>query len=165
MKKINKQNYVKNYEKFQMVYKNMDNQFSLCEMIDRQYEVTVRDMSFSFVGRFFNGWDINGLEDYIGTCVGNRKNDFNLSFINGRFDPWRNISFYGVPDKIEGMYVGNSKRRYPKYFIVDAKQLILKRFIIDYNGRLFTAWINGYLTVSEALKLWNIAFETHDYYE
>jgi hypothetical protein len=63
MKKINKQNYVKNYEKFQMVYKNMDNQYSMCEMIDRQYEIIVRDMSFCFVGRFFNGWDINGLED------------------------------------------------------------------------------------------------------
>jgi hypothetical protein len=43
--------------------------------------------------------------------------------------------------------------------------LLLKRFIIDYNNKLFTAWINGYLTVSEALSLWNISFETHDYNE
>jgi hypothetical protein len=96
---------------------------------------------------------------------GNRKNNFNNNFINSIFDPYRNVSFYGYPDKIEGMYVGNSKRRYPKYFIVDAKQLLLKRFIIDYNNKLFTAWINGNLTVSEALGLWNISFETHDYYE
>jgi hypothetical protein len=165
MKKINKQNYIKNYEKFQMVYKNLDNQYSMCEMIDRKFEVIVRDKSYNFIGRFFNGWDINGLEDYIGTCVGNRKNNFNINFVNSRYDPYRNVSFYGFPDKIEGMYVGNSKRRYPLYFIVDAKQLLLKRFIIDYNNKLFAAWINDNLTVSEALSLWNISFETHDYYE
>jgi hypothetical protein len=83
----------------------------------------------------------------------------------GRFNPYRNISFYGTPEKIEGMYVGNSKRKYPKYFIVEAKQLLLKRFLIDYNGKLFNGWINGNLTVSEGLSLWNISFETHDYYE
>jgi hypothetical protein len=65
MKKINKQDYIKNYEKFQMVYKNMDNQYSMCEMIDRKFEVIVRDKSNSFVGRFFNGWSINGLEGYV----------------------------------------------------------------------------------------------------
>jgi hypothetical protein len=54
MKKINKQNYIKNYEKFQMVFKNMDNQYTMCEMIDRKYEVIVKDKSFNFVGRFFN---------------------------------------------------------------------------------------------------------------
>jgi hypothetical protein len=63
------------------------------------------------------------------------------------------------------MYVGNSKRKGPKYFIVEAKQLLLKRFLIDYNGKLFNRWINGNLTVSEALSLWNISFETQDYYE
>jgi hypothetical protein len=148
-----------------MVYKNMDNQYSMCEMIDRKYKVIVRNKSYNFVGRFFNGWDINGLEDYVGAWMGNRKNNFNINFSNSRFDPYRNVSFYGYPDKIEGMYVGNSKRRYPKYFIVDAKQLLLKRFIIDYNNKIFTAWINGNFTVSEALSLWNISFETHDYYE
>jgi hypothetical protein len=137
----------------------------MCEMMDRKYEVVIKDKSYNFVGRFFNGWNINGLEDYVGTCVGNRKNNFSINFINSRFDPYRNVSFYGFPDKIEGMYFGNTKRNYPKYFIVDAKQLILKRFIIDYTNKLFTAWINGYLTVSEALNLWNISFETHDYYE
>jgi hypothetical protein len=165
MKKINMQNYIKNYDRFQMVYKNMDNQYSICEMIDRKFEITVRDKSYNSVGRFFNGWDINVLEDYVGTCMENRKNNFMIHFVEGRFDPYRNISFYGYPDKIEGMYVGNSKRKYPKYFIDEANQLALKRFIIDYNNKLFTAWINGYLTVSEALSLWNISFETHDYYE
>jgi hypothetical protein len=165
MKKINKQDYIKNYDKFQMIYKNMDNQYSICEMIGRKFEVIVRDKSYNFVGRFFNGWDINGLEDYVGTCMGNRKNNFMIHFTNDRFDPNRNISFYGYPDKVEGMYVGNSKRKYQKYFIVDATQLLLKRFIIDYNNKLFTAWINGNLTISKALGLWNISFETHDYYE
>jgi hypothetical protein len=37
--------------------------------------------------------------------------------------------------------------------------------LIDYKGKLFNGWINGNLTVSEALSLWNILFETHDYYE
>jgi hypothetical protein len=165
MKNIDRNEYVKNYEKFQMVIKNMNKQYSMCEMIDRKYEVIVRDKSYNFVGRFFNGWDINGLEDYVGTCVGNRKNNFNLNFINSRFDPYNNISYYGYPDKIEGMYVGNSKRNYPKYFIMEAKYLSIKRFMIDYNGKYFPAWINGNLTVSEALSLWNIAYETHDYYE
>jgi hypothetical protein len=165
MKKINKQNYIKNYEKFQLVYKTIDKQYSMCEMIDRQFEVIVRDKSYNFVGRFFNGWDINRLEDNVGTYMGNRKNNFIINFENMRFDPYNNVSFYDYPDKIKGMYVANSKRKYPKYFIVDAKQLLLKRFIIDYNNKLFTAWINGYLTVSEALSLWNISFETHDYYE
>jgi hypothetical protein len=94
-----------------MVHKNMGNQYSMCEMIDRKYEVIVRDKSYNFVGRFFNGWDINGLDDYVGICMGNRKNNFNINFINSRFDPYRNISFYGYPDKIEGMYIGNSKRK------------------------------------------------------
>jgi hypothetical protein len=30
MKKVNKNMYIKNFEKFQMVYKNIDRQFSLC---------------------------------------------------------------------------------------------------------------------------------------
>jgi hypothetical protein len=85
-------------------------------MIERKYEVTVRDKSLNFIGLFFNGWNINGLEDYIGTCVGNIKNNFYINFINSRFDPYRNISFYG------------SKRRGPKYFIVETKQLLLKNF-------------------------------------
>jgi hypothetical protein len=97
--------------------------------------------------------------------MGNRKNNFIINFENSRFDPYNNVSYYDYPDKIKGMYVANSKRKYPKYFIADAKQLLLKRFFIDYNNKLFTAWINGYLTVSEALGLWNISFETHDYYE
>jgi hypothetical protein len=105
------------------------------------------------------------LEDYIGPFVGNRKNNFYINFTNGRFDPYRNISFYGTPEKIEGIYIGNSKRKSPEYFIVEAKQLLLKKFLIDYNGKLFDAWINGNLTVTEALSLWNISFETHDYYE
>jgi hypothetical protein len=165
MKKINKYTYIKNFDKFQMVFKNIDKQFSMCEMIERRYEVIVRDKSFNFGGRFFNDWNITGLEDYIGTCVGNRKNNFYINFTNGRFDPYRKISFYGTPEKIEGMYVGNSIRKYPKYFIVEAKQLMLKRFLIDYNDKLFNGWINGNLTVSEALSLWNISFETHHYYE
>jgi hypothetical protein len=165
MKKINKNTYIKNFDKFQLVFKNIDKQFSICEMMERKYEVTVRDKSFNFIRRFFNGWNINGLEDYIGTFVGNRKNNFYINFTNNRFDPYRNISFYGTPERIEGMYVGNSKRKYPKYFIVQTKQLLLKRFLIDYNGKLFNGWINGNLTVSEALSLWNISFETHYYYE
>jgi hypothetical protein len=52
----------------------------MCEMIERKYGITVRDKSFNFIGRFFNGWNINGLEDYIGTCVGNRKNNFYTKF-------------------------------------------------------------------------------------
>jgi hypothetical protein len=76
MKKINKNNYIKIFEKFQMVYKNIDKQYSMCEMIERKYEVTVRDKSFIFVGKFFNGWNINRLKDYVGTCVGNRKTIF-----------------------------------------------------------------------------------------
>jgi hypothetical protein len=63
------------------------------------------------------------------------------------------------------MYVGNSKRKGPKYFLLEAKQLLLKRFLIDYNGKLFNGWINGNLTVSEATSLWNIAFEALDCYE
>jgi hypothetical protein len=62
-------------------------------MIERKYEVTVRDKSFNFVGRFFNGWNINGLEDYVGICMGNRQNNFYINFTNGRFDPHRNVSF------------------------------------------------------------------------
>jgi cell fate (sporulation/competence/biofilm development) regulator YmcA (YheA/YmcA/DUF963 family) len=115
MKKVNKNNYIKNFQKFQMVFKNIDKQYSMCEMIERKYEVTVRDKSFIFIGNFFNGWNINGLEDYVGTCVGNRKNNFYINFKNGRFDPYRNISFYGTPEKIEGTYVGNSKRKKPDY--------------------------------------------------
>jgi hypothetical protein len=103
MKKINKNTYIKNFDKFQMVFKNIDGQFSMCEMIERKYEITVRDKSFNFIGRFFNGWNINGLEDYIGTCVSNRKSNFYINFTNGRFDPYRNISFYGTSEKIEGM--------------------------------------------------------------
>jgi hypothetical protein len=38
MKKINKQNYIKNFEKFQLVYKTIDKQYSMCEMIDRQFK-------------------------------------------------------------------------------------------------------------------------------
>jgi hypothetical protein len=107
-------------------------------MIERKYEVTIRDKSFNFIGRFSNGWNIDGWEDSIGTCVGNRKNNFYINFTNDRFDPYRNISFYGSPEKIEGMYVGNSKRKSPKYFTVKVKQLLLKRkFLIDYNGKLF----------------------------
>jgi hypothetical protein len=73
--------------------------------------------------------------------------------------------FYGTPEKIEGMNVDNSKRKSPKYFIVETKQLLLKRFLNNYNGKLFNGRINGNLTVSEALSLWNISFETHNYYE
>jgi hypothetical protein len=47
--------YINNFEKFQPVFKNVDKQFSLCAMIERKYEVIVRDKSFIFVGRFFNG--------------------------------------------------------------------------------------------------------------
>jgi hypothetical protein len=99
MKKINKQNYIKNLEKFQMIYKNIDRQFSLCEMIERKYEVTVRGKSFNFIGRFFNGWNINRLEDYVGTYMGNRNNNFYINFTNSRFDQYRNISFYGTQEK------------------------------------------------------------------
>jgi hypothetical protein len=42
---------------------------------------------------------------------------------------------------------------------------LLKKILIDYNGKLFNGWINGNLTVSEATSLWNIVFEAHDYYE
>jgi hypothetical protein len=115
MKKINKQNYIKNFEKFQLVYKTIDKQYSMCEMIDRQFEVIVRDNSYNFVGRFFNGWDINGLEDYVGTCMGNRKNNFIINFENSRFESYNNVSYYDYPDKIKGMYGANSKRKYPKY--------------------------------------------------
>jgi hypothetical protein len=108
MKKVNKSYYIKKFKKFQMLYKNIDKQYSKCEMIEIKYEVTKGDKSFIFIGKFFNGW-----EDYIGTCVGNRKNNFYINFTNSRFDPYRNISFYGTPEKIEGIYVGNSKRKYP----------------------------------------------------
>jgi hypothetical protein len=37
--------------------------------------------------------------------------------------------------------------------------------LIDYNGKLYNGWINGNLTVSETISLWNISFKTHDYYE
>jgi hypothetical protein len=76
MKKVNKSMYIKNFDKFQLVFKNIDKQFSMCEMIERKYEITVRDKSFNFIGRIFNGWNINGFEDYVGTCVRNRKNNF-----------------------------------------------------------------------------------------
>jgi hypothetical protein len=165
MKKVNRNIYIKNFEKFQQVFKNLDKQFSLCVMIDRKYEVVIRDKSFIFIGRFFNGWNINGLEDYIGSSVGNRRNNFIVTFINSKFDPYRNVSLYGTPDKIYAVYVGNSVRKNPEYFIMESKHLLPRRFLIDYNGRLYHGWINGNLTVSEATGLWNISFETHDYYE
>jgi hypothetical protein len=55
MKKVNKNMYIKNFEKFQLVIKDINKQFSMCEMIERKYEITVRDKSFIFIGRFFNG--------------------------------------------------------------------------------------------------------------
>jgi hypothetical protein len=111
MKKINRNMYIKNFEKFQLVFKNMDKQFSLYEMIDRKFEVIIRNKSFIFMGRFFNGWNINRLEDYIGSSVGNRKNDFIINFINSKFDSYKNISLYGIPDKIFAIYIGNTERK------------------------------------------------------
>jgi hypothetical protein len=57
-----------------------------------------------------------------------RKNNFYINFTNGRFDPYRNISFYGTSEKIEEMYVGNTKWKNPEYFITEAKNLLLKWF-------------------------------------
>jgi hypothetical protein len=64
------------------------------------------------------------LEHYIGLCVGNRKNNFPNNFINNNFDSRGNISFYGVPDKINADYIVSTKRHNPEYLITDAKQLI-----------------------------------------
>jgi hypothetical protein len=49
MKKINKNTYIKNFDKFQLVFKNIDKQFSICQMIGRKYEVIVRDKSFNLM--------------------------------------------------------------------------------------------------------------------
>jgi hypothetical protein len=57
------------------------------------------------------------------------------------------------------MYVGNTKRKNPEYFIVEAKYLLLRRFLIDYNNKLFNGWINCNLTAGEAISLWNISLE------
>jgi hypothetical protein len=132
-------------------------------MIDRKYEVVIRDRSFLFMGRFFDDWNINGLEDYIGSSAGNRRNNFIITFISSKFEPYRNVSLYRTPDKIYAIYIGNTERKNQKYFIVESKQLLLRRFLIDYKGRLYNGWINGNLTVSEATSMWNIAFEAHDY--
>jgi hypothetical protein len=40
-KKINKYTYIKFFDKFQMVFKNIDKQFSMCEMKERKYEEDV----------------------------------------------------------------------------------------------------------------------------
>jgi hypothetical protein len=60
MKKVNKNMCIKIFDKFQLVFRNIDKQFSMCEMIERKYEVTIRDKSFNFIGRFSNGWNIDG---------------------------------------------------------------------------------------------------------
>jgi hypothetical protein len=55
MKKPNANTYIKDFDKFQLVFKEMSKQFSLCTMTDRIYEVTIMDKSFIFIDRFFNG--------------------------------------------------------------------------------------------------------------
>jgi hypothetical protein len=111
MKKSNMNLYFKNFEKFQIVFKNAEKQFSLCEMIERKYEILVRDKSFNLIGIFFNEWNIDGLIDYIGLYIGNRRNEFIVTFINSKLDACKNITLYGTTDKIYATYVANTERR------------------------------------------------------
>jgi hypothetical protein len=81
----------------------MDKQLSLCAMIDRIYEVIVMGKFFIFITI------IKGLEHYIGLCVGKRKNNFLIDFVNEKFDLKKNFSFYRVPDRINVNYILNTK--------------------------------------------------------
>jgi hypothetical protein len=92
--------------------------------------------------RFFNDWDIKGLEHYRGLCVRSRKNNFAINFIDSNFDPWENVTCYGAPNKINANYVINIKRHNPEYVITDAKQLMLYRFLINYDEMLYNDSIN-----------------------
>jgi hypothetical protein len=61
----------------------------------------------------------------------NNKNEFRINFVNGNIDPWKNIIYYGIPEKINGEYVVNTKRKTSKYLINIAKELGIFRFIIE----------------------------------
>jgi hypothetical protein len=165
MRKPNRNTYIKDFDKFQLVFKYIDKNYILCSLFERIYEVTMQEKSYIFNGKCFNGWNINGLVNCIGLCMGNKKNEFSIKFINSNFDEWRNITFYGIPDKINARYVINTKKKTSKYLINGAKQLDIFRFIIDYNGILYYAPINSNLIVKDALDLWKFSIQNCDYFE
>jgi hypothetical protein len=97
--------------------------------------------------------------------MGNNKNEFRINIINGNFDPWKNITYYGIPDKINDEYLIDSKRKTSKYLITIAKELGIFRFIINYNEKLYHRSINGNLIVKDALDLWKFSIQKCDYFE
>jgi hypothetical protein len=151
MKNPSPKAYIKDFDKFQLAFKEMNEQFSLCSLFERIYEITVLNKSFIFLSRYFNGWGIKGLEHYIGLCVGNRKNNFSINFVKINFDTWRNITYYGVPDKIDATYLINTKRKNSEYLIADAKLLMLYRFLINYNDKLYNGSINRNFRVKDVI--------------
>jgi hypothetical protein len=59
----------------------------------------------------------------------------------------------------------NIKRYCPEYLITDAKQLMLYRFLINYDAKLYNGWINGNLTVNDGINIWKVTFKTYDCYK
>jgi hypothetical protein len=97
--------------------------------------------------------NIKGLEHYIWLCVGNRKNNFVINFVNSNFNLWKNITFYRIPDKINGEYLINTLGCSPELLIAEAKQLVLYRFRVNNNNKMLNRWIKGNLMVKDSTGL------------
>jgi hypothetical protein len=59
MKKPNQNTYIKDFEKFQLAFKDVERNYILSSLFERIYEVTMLEKSYVFVGKCFNGWNIN----------------------------------------------------------------------------------------------------------
>jgi hypothetical protein len=57
-------------------------------LYDVIYNVKVFKSIYSLLGRFFDGWETKGVENYIGLYVDNKKNDFIVKFTRKEFDTW-----------------------------------------------------------------------------
>jgi hypothetical protein len=68
--------YIADIPSFQLVKKEYDNIYKLSTLYDSQFEIFVNLKCYSFIGRVFDGWNLEGLKHYIGLCVPNRKNIF-----------------------------------------------------------------------------------------